>query len=340
MKIRTVSFSTNGCRTALRIKEGLKDDDVECWCKTNADSLGIPVIEGPTSKWTGRMFPKSDALVFIGAVGIAVRYIAPYIESKDTDPAIICLDEHGKYCIPLLSGHIGGANRLALRIAEVLRSEPVITTATDINGKFSVDVFATDNRLRIIRLVDAKEASARILHGGFIGFRADVEYEGKLPEGLTPAETGDFGICISRDGQAPFDRTLRLVPMDITIGVGCRRDTPSEKLKAFVDETLKAQGISPMRIYGVASIDLKKDEKAIHDLAKGLKTQAVFYTADELLALEGEFSSSEFVKSVTTVDCVCERSAVKLSGGELIMKKTAKDGMTLALCRNYVKPRF
>ncbi len=340
MKIRTVSFSTNGCRTALRIKEGLKDDDVECWCKTNADSLGIPVIKGPTSKWTGRMFPESDALVFIGAIGIAVRYIAPYIESKDTDPAIICLDEHGKYCIPLLSGHIGGANRLALRIAEVLRSEPVITTATDINGKFSVDVFATDNRLRIIRLVDAKEASARILHGGFIGFRADVEYDGKLPEGLTPAETGDFGICISRDGQAPFDRTLRLVPMDITIGVGCRRDTPSEKLKEFVSETLESQGIDPMRIYGVASIDLKKDEKAIHDLAKGLKTQAVFYTADELLELKGEFSSSEFVKSVTAVDCVCERSAVKLGGGELIMKKTAKDGMTLALCRNYVKPRF
>ena len=340
MKIRTVSFSTNGCRTALRIKEGLKDDDVECWCKTNADSLGIPVIEGPTSKWTGRMFPESDALVFIGAIGIAVRYIAPYIQSKDTDPAIICLDEHGKYCIPLLSGHIGGANRLALKIAGVLRSEPIITTATDINGKFSVDVFATDNRLRIIRLVDAKEASARILHGGFIGFKADVEYDGKLPEGLTPAETGDFGICISRDGQAPFDRTLRLVPMDITIGVGCRRDTPSEKLKEFVSETLESQGIDPMRIYGVASIDLKKDEKAIHDLAKGLKTQEVFYTADELLELEGEFSSSEFVRSVTAVDCVCERSAVKLGGGELIMKKTAKDGMTLALCRNYVKPRF
>ena len=340
MKVRTVSFSTNGCKTALRIKEGLKDEDVECWCKTSADSLGIPVIEGSTGKWTGRMFPESDAIVFIGAIGIAVRYIAPYIKSKDTDPAIICLDEHGKYCVPILSGHIGGANRLALKIADILDSEPVITTATDINGRFSVDVFATDNRLRIIRLVDAKEASARILHDGFIGFKSTVEYDGKLPAGLTPADEGDFGICISTDGSAPFDRTLKLVPMDITIGVGCRRDTPSEKLKAFVEETLESQGISPMRIYGIASIDLKKDEKAIHDLAKVLKTHAVFYTADELLALEGEFSKSEFVKSVTSVDCVCERSAVKLGGGELIMKKTAKDGMTLALCRNYVKPRF
>lgn len=340
MKIRTVSFSTNGCRTALRIKEGLKDDDVECWCKTNADSLGIPVIEGPTSKWTQRMFPESDALVYIGAIGIAVRYIAPYVKSKDTDPAVICLDEHGKYCIPILSGHIGGANRLALRIADILDSEPVITTATDINGRFSVDVFATDNRLRIIRLVDAKEASARILHDGFIGFSSDIEFDGKLPEGLTPADSGDFGICMSRDGKAPFDRTLKLVPMDITIGVGCRRDTPSDKLKAFVDETLRELDIDPIRIFGIASIDLKKDEKAIHDLARSLKTHAVFYTADELLELEGEFSSSEFVKSVTAVDCVCERSAVKLGGGELIMRKKAKDGMTLALCCNYIRPRF
>lgn len=340
MKIRTVSFSTNGCRTALRIKEGLKDEDIECWAKTKADTLGIPQIEGPTSKWTERMFPECDALVFIGAIGIAVRYIAPYVKSKDTDPAVICLDEHGEYCIPILSGHIGGANRLALRIADILDSVPVITTATDINGRFSVDVFATDNRLRIIRLVDAKEASSRILHDGFIGFRSDVEYDGKLPEGLTPADKGDFGICISRDGAAPFDRTLRLVPMDITIGIGCRRDTPSDKMSAFVKETLESQGISPLRIYGIASIDLKKDEKAIHDLAKELKTHAVFYTADELLALEGEFSSSDFVKSVTSVDCVCERSAVKLGGGELILKKTAKDGMTLALCRNYIKPRF
>ena len=340
MKIRTVSFSTQGCRTALRIKEGLQDEEVDCWSKTVADSLGIPKIQGPTSKWTGQMFPDSDAIIFIGAIGIAVRYIAPYIKSKDTDPAIICLDELGRYCVPLLSGHIGGANRLALRIAEILGSEPVITTATDINGKFSVDVFATDNRLRIIRLVDATEASSRILHNGFIGFSCDVEYDGKLPEGLTPADSGEFGICISKDGKAPFDRTLKLVPMDITIGIGCRRDTPSDKLKAFVEETLKEYDIDPIRIFGVASIDLKKDEKAIHDIARTLKTQPVFYTAEELLEVEGEFSSSDFVKSVTAVDCVCERSAVRLGGGELIMRKKAKDGMTLALCRNYVKPRF
>ncbi len=339
MKVRTIAFSANGCATSMRIKEGL-DEDVEVWCKTKADSGEVPKIKGSVDAWTKQAFEECAAIVFIGAIGIAVRHIAPYIKSKDVDPAVICLDEHGKYCIPLLSGHIGGANRLALRIAEILGSEPIVTTATDINGKWAVDVFATDNRMRIIRLFEAKEASARILHDEFIGFACDMPYEGKLPEGLTPADSGEFGICISEDGRKPFDRTLALVPMDIVLGIGCKRDTDPDKMSRFVHEILEQDGISPLRVRGIASIDLKKDEKALHELAKELDTDLRFYTSDELLSLEGEFSSSAFVKSVTAVDCVCERSAVMLGKGELVRKKTAKDGMTIAISRNHITPRF
>ena len=339
MKIRIIAFSSNGCATALKIRDGL-DEDAEVWCKTKADSGEVPKIKGSVDKWTQEAFEECEAIVFIGAVGIAVRHCAPYLKSKDVDPAIICLDELGKYCIPLLSGHIGGANRLALRIADILGSEPVITTATDINGKWAVDVFATDNKMRIIRLHEAKEASSRILHGGFIGFACDMPYEGTLPEGLTPADSGEFGICISSDGRKPFKHTLALVPMDIVLGIGCKRDTDPKKLSAFVKEMLEQDGISPLRVRGIASIDLKKDEKALHELAEELDTDLQFYTADQLLSLEGEFSSSDFVKSVTAVDCVCERSAAMLSGGEIIRKKTAKDGMTLAICRNKLTPRF
>jgi cobalt-precorrin 5A hydrolase len=339
MKIRIIAFSTNGCRTSLKIKEGL-DDDTEVWSKTRADTLGVPTIKGSLDRWTREAFEECDAIVFVGAIGIAVRHIAPYIKSKDVDPAIICLDELGKYCIPLLSGHIGGANRLSLRIADILGSEPVVTTATDINGKWAVDVFATDNRMRIIRLHEAKEASSRILHDEFIGFACDMPYEGKLPEGLTPADEGEFGICISSDGRKPFKKTLALVPMDIVLGIGCKRGTDPDKLRTFIGEILKEDGISPLRVRGIASIDLKKDEEALHVLAKELDTDLRFYTSDELMSLEGEFSKSEFVKSVTSVDCVCERSAVMLGKGELVRKKTAKDGMTVAISRNDITPRF
>lgn len=342
MRINAVAFSTNGCRTAIRLKDVLKDEDVRLFAKTTSDSLGLERIEGSVKKWTEISFQECDAIVFIGALGIAVRYIAPFIKSKDTDPAVVCMDEHGKWTIALLSGHIGGCNRLTERIAVGLGSEPIITTATDLNGKFSVDTFASLNGLRISSLKIAKDVSARVLDGRFVGFRSEIPVDGTFPSGITEAESGEFGVVISTDPNLkPFGKTLSLIPMDIVLGVGCKRDTDPEKLSTFVSETLDGLGISSKRIGTIASIDLKKDEGAILRLAESLRAPALFYTSEELNALEGEFSRSEFVHSVTSVDCVCERSAAKASGGnDFIIRKTARDGMTLAICRRKISPRF
>ena len=340
MKIYAVAFSTNGCRTALRLKESLPEDEVTLFCKTTSDTLGIQKIEGTTKEWTGKAFEICDAIVYIGALGIAVRYIAPYIKSKDVDPAVVCMDEHAHYTIALLSGHIGGCNKLTERIASRLDSEAVITTATDINGRFAVDVFATENRLFIDDLKVAKEVSARILRGDFIGFASRIPFEGTLPKGLTLADGGEFGICISDDpNDRPFDDTLVLIPRDIILGVGCRRDTDPKHMFDIVSGFLADNGISPERVGSVESIVLKQDEVAIHHLARKLRVRARFHTAEELLSLEGECSSSDFVKSVTSVDCVCERSAV-YGGGELTIRKFAKDGVTVAAAIRKVLPRF
>ena len=126
----------------------------------------------------------------------------------------------------------------------------------------------------------------------------------------------------------------------IILGIGCKRDTDPEKLIKFVSEILGQDGISPLRVRGIASIDLKKDEPALHELSKRLDAPLSFYTSEELMSLEGEFSKSEFVKSITSVDCVCERSAVMLGKGTIIRKKTARDGMTLAISKNDLTPRF
>lgn len=342
MRINVVAFSTNGCRTAMKVKDALAGEDVRLFAKTSSDSLGLEKIPGPTSEWTGRSFEECDAIVYVGAVGIAVRYIAPYVKRKDTDPAVVCIDELGRWTIALLSGHIGGCNALVDRIATGIGSEPIITTATDLNGRFSVDTFATLNGLRIASLAKAKDASARILDGRFIGFRSEIPFDGKLPEGLTPCDSGEFGICISSDpDEKPFDSTLNLIPMDIVLGVGCKRDTDPEAMKEFIKKTLSDLGISPKRVGAVASIDLKKDEAAILELAVSLRSPVTFYTPDELNSVQGEFSSSGFVRSVTSVDCVCERSAALRSGGtDFILRKTAENGMTVAVCRKPVRPRF
>ncbi|MBO5547455.1 MAG: cobalamin biosynthesis protein, partial [Candidatus Methanomethylophilaceae archaeon] len=116
--------------------------------------------------------------------------------------------------------------------------------------------------------------------------------------------------------------------------------TDPAKLREFVSSVLKEDGIPDQRIGAVCSIDLKKDEAAILELAKNYRVPAKFFTSEELLELEGEFSKSDFVKSVTAVDCVCERSSIRPFGGEIIRRKTAKDGMTLAICRRPMELRF
>ena len=341
MRINAIAFSTNGCRTAIRLKEAFPEEDIRIFAKTKCDTLGVERIEEKASEWTARSFEECDAIVYIGAIGIAVRYIAPYIKAKTVDPAIVGMDEHGRWTVALLAGHIGGANALTARIAERLGSEPIITTATDLNGKFSVDTFATVNNLRIMGLRTAQDVSVRILNDDFVGFTTEIPVEGDLPVGLTLADSGEFGVSISADiEKTPFGTTMRLVPMDIIIGVGCKRDIDPEKMIAFVSDVLKEEGIPGQRIGGVCSIDLKKDEEAILGLARKYRVPVHFYTSEELMSLEGDFTSSDFVKSITSVDCVCERASMMPFGGEIIRRKTAKDGMTVALCRRTMELRF
>ena len=341
MRITVIAFSTNGCRTAKRLKEAFPEEDMRIFAKTQCDTLGVERVEEKASEWTRKSFEECDAIVYIGAIGIAVRYIAPYIKAKTVDPAIIGMDEHGKWAVALLAGHIGGANALTARIAERMGSEPIITTATDLNGKFSVDTFATVNGLRIMGLRTAQDVSVRVLDGAFVGFTSDIPVQGDLPAGLTLADSGEFGVSISTDVEKqPFGTTMRLVPMDIVLGIGCKRDTDPEAMLEFVSGILREDGIPQQRVAAVCSIDLKKDEQAILSLAKAFRVPAKFYTSGELMELEGEFTKSDFVKSVTSVDCVCERSSVRPFGGEIIRSKTAKDGMTIAICRRPMEVKF
>ena len=174
-----------------------------------------------------------------------------------------------------------------------------------------------------------------------MGFRSHITVSGELPDGIVEAETGEFGVSISTDvTKKPFDTTMRLVPMDIVIGVGCKRNTDPGKMLDFITRILEEDGISKERVRAVSSIDLKKDESAILDLASHLKVPAIFHTSEELNSLEGDFSKSSFVTSITSVDCVCERAAVKVAGGTLIRRKTAHDGMTVAISRIEMTPRF
>lgn len=349
MDIAVISFTQKGQMIARQIAACLENGNykvsIDIKCASSKDS-----IKDTLSEWTGRKFRKKDALIFVGAAGIAVRAIAPYVRSKVTDPAVLVIDEKGHYCIPLLSGHIGGANELASYICKGIQAVPVITTATDMNQKWAVDVFASKNRLHIQDMQKAKEISIRILNGEKIGIEfQNMEpipvMEGNLPEGVILWDESQFGhqecsrkepdISIGIYKRPEYQRTLYLIPKAVIVGIGCRKGTSADQIESAVNKVLLREGIWKESILKVASIDLKAEEPGILEYCRRQKIEFSVYSTEELRRVEGHFSESDFVKRTTGIGNVCERSAVCAddSGaqGKLIVRKKAGDGVTAAL---------
>lgn len=277
-------------------------------------------------------FDKTDLMIFIGASGIAVRTIAPCVKSKVTDPAVLVIDERANFVISLLSGHIGGANELARKIAAEINAVPVVTTATDVNNLFAVDEWAARHDMIIDSMHAAKDFAAALVAGKKAGFYSDYAVKGSLPDGLQEADGGEIGMAVTADkNNKPFDTTVVLMPKLLHLGIGCRRNTPQEKIESFVLEELKKHGFDMRCVKSIASVDLKKDEQGLLGFAAKYNLPVKFYTAAGLQKAEGDFTPSSFVKSITGVDNVCERAAVLASGGSLKLKKTAHDGVTLAV---------
>lgn len=276
-------------------------------------------------------FHPDAAMIFVSACGIAVRAIAPYIKSKTSDPCVLVIDELGQYVISLLSGHIGGGNEFALAVSDILNATPIISTATDLNQKFAVDVFAKKNNLTISDMSLAKKVSASLLHNIPVGISGYLPKE-PLPEGLTtdPTEFGIF-LCPFHD-TSPFSETLHLIPRNIVLGVGCKKNTDPDKLSTFIQKQLEQLHIFPEAIAAIASIDLKKEEAAIIELAKKYNVPFVTYSADTLKKVQKSQSTSNFVTSITGVDNVCERATLAYTKADtLLLPKTIDAGMTLAI---------
>lgn len=264
MKIDLIAFTKIGAKLASLIMEDMKK-------KGHMVSSHIAKRHSPIDGFSSfssvyevvaELFNSTDALIFVGASGIAVRAIAPNIKSKLTDPAVLVCDETGQFVISLLSGHAGGANDLTLEVANILKAQPVITTASDLH--------------------------------------------------------------VTKDNLS--------LEKNLVLGIGCRRGVPAEVIERTVTILLWDEKIPLKRISEVASIDVKKDEKGLLTFVKAHNIPISFYSAKKLASLEGDFTKSDLVLKTVGVDNVCERAAT-LCGkkGKLIVKKTAKDGVTIAV---------
>lgn len=338
MKAAVFAYSRRGCETARRVKEILGEDQWRLYTMERLVTEDFAPIPKPSCPFYGECFSWAEAMVFVGSCGIAVREIAPHVRDKRTDPAVLCVDELGRFVIPLLSGHIGGANALALRLAEELKAVPVITTATDINGKFSVDAWAARNGYAIGSMKAAKAVSAAILEGN-VPLKSDFPIVTALPAGVAEGSSADVGIYLTCRTAEPFAVTLRLIPKMLHLGIGCRKGTPASAIAGAVSRVLEEQGFDCRAVKCVASIDLKAEEQGLLDFCRDHHWPVSFYTAQELAAVEGDFTASSFVRSVTGVDNVCERAA--LAGAEtLLVRKTARDGVTIAVAAEHWEVRF
>ena len=340
MKISIICFTLTGQQTGEKLKKALEEQEHAVSLYTKSKYIPESIKES-TKEWAGKQFESADGIIFIGATGIAVRSIAPYVASKKTDPAVLVTDECGKFVISLLSGHLGGANELALQAAEALHAVPIVTTATDLEGKFAVDVFAKKNNCHIFRIKEAKEVSAALLAGEKVGFYSEFPWEGELPDGLVNCcglrdenwiSENEPGTNVQNDNQiksasdlfpkvgiavtihkncTPFLSTTHVVPQAVALGMGCRKNKEAQAVEKAAFTCLEENQIYPQAVACLASIDIKKEEPGLLALAEKMGIPFETFSSEELLAVKGEFTASSFVSRTVGVDNVCERSALK-----------------------------
>lgn len=332
--IRVCYFTEKAERLFEKIKVSLKD--IQFISYERSENL---------EKWTEEAFAKSIPLLFICASGIVIRTIAPFVSDKFKDSPVIVMDEKGKFVIPLLSGHMGNANDIALMISSAMNCVPVITTATDVNLKFSPDNFAKKNGFRIVNRDGIKLVSSKILgeenitiwiQDGIIIKSNDIPDDIKLLTGESVPENVDVAVSLNELAEKEKPKCLlNIVPKKYSLGMGCKKNTCFENLRKFVDDIFNEKlGVClENSVYEIASIDLKENEMGLMELAHCLHVPFATYSVEELEKAEGKFSESEFVRTVTGISNVCERSAVLSSGidGSIVIEKQCRNGMTLSV---------
>ena len=348
MKIVMFAFSPEGIRNMDRLRGRWEKTDrqVEIQSVVKCRGESRRNEDAPLEELVKEAFSSADALIFWCAAGIAVRCIAPCLTHKSQDPAVLVLDEKGKHCISLLSGHMGGANALAGTVSALCGAEPVITTGTDTEHRFSVDEFARCNGLVVTDWEKAKRISAKVLAGETLTIGSGMKKEQYCPvEGLEEQnwKEGEFlsnaDVWITPRRITAPDQVLQLIPRNLTVGIGCRKGTELSALHAALDRFMEQTGLDRRGICRITSIDRKKEEQGLVDLASDLGVPFVTYTSEELLQAPGEYPSSEFVREITGVDNVCQRSAMLGAGdgAAVIAEKTVVDGITMAAAAGVLK---
>ena len=349
IRIAIIAVTEKGKNTAEKIASELENVDV-FFRKRGIKDL------------TGELFNKYECIIFVSACGIAVRCISPFLKSKFEDPAVLVVDDNGNNVISLLSGHIGGANEITLKIADVLNANPVITTSTDTNKKGALDVIVSKIGGYVENLREsAKLVNSYLVDDKRVGIYFDSDYEiekdslnlsgfelidekteidaiAKLDVLVSVTDklrcwVDEIIYNIKKDNEEKEDLIyIKLVPRRIALGMGCRKNTETEKMIEEFSTFSALNNIHPAAIVKTGSLIIKKDEKCMIDLSKALCAEFKLFDVDEICTCDYMFDKSEFVKKNTGVYSVAQPSAYLLSGN-VISEKYKNNGTTFAFGR-------
>ena len=329
-KIAIIISSEQGLQIARTIRQELPG--TELFTKgEQADCTGITSI----TAFVSEHFSRYDALVFIGALGICVRAIASSVQSKYTDPAVINIDTTGRHVISVLSGHVGGANQLTRRVANILGAEAVITTQSDNTGLWALDTLGKEQGWKTETTAPMNDIITAFVNTRPTALLLDTRDEGtRYLERTAPEhveifyhfEDIDFGKFQLLVAVTPFRHespipALYYRPAVLHLGVGCRKECNPEGVTENIFHALESARLSPLALASVSTIDLKKDEPLVHDIARKAGVSLHVYTADELKDIEVP-NPSEKVTEVTSVPGVAETCALKsASNTRLLLEK-------------------
>lgn len=328
-----IAITQRGTKLAFKISTQL-DADLFLFEKYCSHSNNINKLETPFSRNISYLFNNYNKLIFIMAVGIVVRAISPHIVSKTKDPAIVVIDEKANYCISLLSGHIGGANDLALKVSQIIGAKPVITTATDVNNVPSADILAKKNNCYIENIENIKYVNRDLANNQKVGLFTNLNVVNKRKDCivLNPNILYSSNIFVSYNTVNIDNKNLYLAPKILVLGIGCRKNTSYTQINDAISYFLYQNNINIHCLTMLSSIDLKKNEAGILEFCKTYNIDLKTFSSSQLQQVSSKFNESEFVKSITGVGNVCETSAYLASNnGQIIVPKTVYNKITLSL---------
>ncbi len=340
--IRVVALTPQGALLARRLCRGLAG--AQCWLprREARDDPGVRAFDQLAPVFQ-EAFERHENLVCVMAAGIVVRSIAPYLQGKDSDPAVVVVDEAGKFAISLLSGHLGGANDLARQVAQILGGAPVITTATDVQGLPALDSLAAARGLAIENPAAVRQVHMALLSGQPVRL---VDPDGYLADLLRDNPglflgANDLDAALAGAGSAVYvgfrERAwppgwLVLRPRNLVAGMGCHKGTPVQDILSFIQETFRQERLSLASLKALATIEAKKEEPGLRQAAASLGVDFIWFTKDELQKITVPHPSAQVARHLG-VESVSEAAALKAGGVELILSKVKGANATLAVAR-------